>query len=131
MLSEIFPAAAEDLSKQFVAALAARRSIEPFAEDRCPPQEKVWSALTDRQSLSQWLMPNNFEPRVGHKFEFRTKPAPGFTEPSVRGARTQSTEVAGVLMERRSSEHAGDLGARRHRPQVRTDGLRRGSAAYR
>ena len=23
-------------------------------------------------------MPNTFEPRVGHRFEFRTKPAPGF-----------------------------------------------------
>jgi hypothetical protein len=34
-------AAAEDLSKQFVAVLAARRSIEPFAKDRSPPPEKV------------------------------------------------------------------------------------------
>ncbi len=24
------------------------------------------------------VMPNNFEPHVGHEFQFRTKPAPGF-----------------------------------------------------
>jgi uncharacterized protein YndB with AHSA1/START domain len=40
--------------------------------------EKVWRALTDPQAISQWLMPNDFEPRAGHKFQFRTKPQPGF-----------------------------------------------------
>ncbi len=42
------------------------------------PPEKVWRAPTDPQAISQWLMKNNFEPRVGHKFQFHTKPAPGF-----------------------------------------------------
>ncbi|HSS20413.1 MAG TPA: SRPBCC domain-containing protein [Pyrinomonadaceae bacterium] len=42
------------------------------------PPEVVWSALTDREAMSEWLMPNDFEPRVGHKFTLRTKPAPGF-----------------------------------------------------
>ena len=42
-----------------------------------PPRE-VWRALTDRDLLAQWLMPNDFEPRVGHRFTFRTDPAPGF-----------------------------------------------------
>jgi uncharacterized protein YndB with AHSA1/START domain len=42
------------------------------------PPEKVWRALTDRRALSEWLMENDFEPRTGHKFTFRTKPAPGF-----------------------------------------------------
>ncbi len=40
--------------------------------------DNVWAALTNAEALSQWLMPNNFEPRVGHNFQFRTKPAPGF-----------------------------------------------------
>jgi uncharacterized protein YndB with AHSA1/START domain len=39
---------------------------------------RVWRALTDSRALSEWLMPNDFEPRLGHKFQFRTKPAPGF-----------------------------------------------------
>lgn len=42
------------------------------------PPEKVWHALTDRELLGQWLMPNDFEPRVGHRFTFTTEPAPGF-----------------------------------------------------
>ena len=42
------------------------------------PAERVWRALTDTRALSKWLMPNDFEPSVGHRFQFRTKPAPGF-----------------------------------------------------
>jgi uncharacterized protein YndB with AHSA1/START domain len=42
------------------------------------PPEKVWRALTDSDAIAQWLMPNDFAPRVGHKFQFHTKPAPGF-----------------------------------------------------
>ena len=42
------------------------------------PPERVWRALTDRAALAQWLMENDFEPRLGHQFTFRTKPAPGF-----------------------------------------------------
>ena len=42
------------------------------------PPEKVWRALTDAQAMSEWLMPNDFEPRVRHRFTFRTDPAPGF-----------------------------------------------------
>jgi uncharacterized protein YndB with AHSA1/START domain len=42
------------------------------------PPAKVWRALTDRRALSEWLMDNDFEPRLGHRFQFRTKPQPGF-----------------------------------------------------
>jgi uncharacterized protein YndB with AHSA1/START domain len=42
------------------------------------PPERVWRALTDPQVLGEWLMPTNLEPQVGHVFEFRTDPAPGF-----------------------------------------------------
>jgi uncharacterized protein YndB with AHSA1/START domain len=28
--------------------------------------------------MSEWLMPNDFEPAIGHQFTFRTDPAPGF-----------------------------------------------------
>ena len=46
--------------------------IYPYA------RERVWRALTNSRAMADWLMPNNFEPRVGHQFEMRTKPAPGF-----------------------------------------------------
>ena len=36
--------------------------------------ERVWRALTDPQALAMWLMPNDFQPRLGHRFQFRTKP---------------------------------------------------------
>ncbi len=42
------------------------------------PPERVWQALTDSKLISQWLMENDFEPRVGHKFNFKTDPGPGF-----------------------------------------------------
>jgi uncharacterized protein YndB with AHSA1/START domain len=32
--------------------------------------EKVWRALTQGPLLEEWLMKNNFEPVVGHRFEF-------------------------------------------------------------
>ena len=42
------------------------------------PPERVWRALTDPKVLADWLIENDFEPRVGHQFRFRTKPQPGF-----------------------------------------------------
>src|SRR5207244_262877 len=35
---------------------------------------QVWAALTSADALAAWLMPNDFEPRVGHRFTFRTTP---------------------------------------------------------
>jgi uncharacterized protein YndB with AHSA1/START domain len=34
----------------------------------------VWKILTDGSLLSRWLMPNDFEPVVGKRFTFVTKP---------------------------------------------------------
>ena len=39
-----------------------------FELSRTPDQ--VWEALTDAASLRDWLMPNDFEPKVGHRFRF-------------------------------------------------------------
>ncbi len=49
-----------------------------FTRDYPHPPERVWQALTDPQALAEWLMENDFKPIVGHKFQFRTKPGPGF-----------------------------------------------------
>ena len=35
---------------------------------------KVWRALTTPELMAQWLMPNDFEPVVGHRFAFWTRP---------------------------------------------------------
>jgi uncharacterized protein YndB with AHSA1/START domain len=35
------------------------------------PPEKVWRALTQSFLLEEWLMKNDFQPVVGHRFNFR------------------------------------------------------------
>lgn len=48
-------------------------------EDVVPHRpELVWQALTDGKLMEQWLMPNDFQPVLGRKFTFRTKPIGGW-----------------------------------------------------
>jgi uncharacterized protein YndB with AHSA1/START domain len=35
------------------------------------PPEKVWRALTQGPLIEEWLMPNDFQPVAGHRFNFR------------------------------------------------------------
>jgi uncharacterized protein YndB with AHSA1/START domain len=35
------------------------------------PREVVWRAITEPATLAEWMFPNDFEPRVGHRFTFR------------------------------------------------------------
>jgi uncharacterized protein YndB with AHSA1/START domain len=35
------------------------------------PPDKVWRALTRPELIAEWLMQNDFEPVVGHRFDFR------------------------------------------------------------
>lgn len=42
------------------------------------PPERIWRALTDPDELEAWLMENDFEPRVGHRFQLRGEPKPGW-----------------------------------------------------
>jgi len=41
------------------------------------PPQRVWQVITNRQALAAWLMENDFEPRVGHKFRFQHSTLPG------------------------------------------------------
>lgn len=38
--------------------------------------EKVWRALTQQWLITDWLMPNDFVPEIGHRFRFTTSPMP-------------------------------------------------------
>ncbi|HEX3891787.1 MAG TPA: SRPBCC domain-containing protein [Terracidiphilus sp.] len=38
------------------------------------PPEKVWRALTQGALMEEWLMKNDFQPVVGHRFSFRAAP---------------------------------------------------------
>ncbi len=55
---------------------------------------RVWRALTDRDRIASWALANDFEPRVGHRFQLRTKPRAGFDG-------VMDAEVVEVVPERR------------------------------
>jgi len=38
------------------------------------PPEKIWRALTQGPLIAEWLMTNDFQPIVGHRFQFRAAP---------------------------------------------------------
>jgi uncharacterized protein YndB with AHSA1/START domain len=40
------------------------------------PPEKIWRALTETSLIDQWLLSNDFQPVVGHKFTLRATPVP-------------------------------------------------------
>ena len=42
------------------------------------PPEKIWRALTEGALIKEWLMDNDFQPVVGHRFKFRSTPVPGW-----------------------------------------------------
>ena len=42
------------------------------------PPEKIWRALTQPHLIQEWLMKNDFQPIVGHKFNFRAQPMAGW-----------------------------------------------------
>jgi uncharacterized protein YndB with AHSA1/START domain len=42
------------------------------------PPEKIWRALTEGPLIKEWLMDNDFQPVVGHSFQFRSTPVPNW-----------------------------------------------------
>jgi uncharacterized protein YndB with AHSA1/START domain len=56
---------------------ATSRSLVIEREMPHPP-EKIWRALTEGPLLQEWMMKNDFEPVVGHKFQFRADPMPNW-----------------------------------------------------
>jgi uncharacterized protein YndB with AHSA1/START domain len=53
----------------------ATRTLVIEKEMSHPPQ-KIWRALTQGALIKEWLMDNDFQPVVGHKFNFRSTPNP-------------------------------------------------------
>jgi uncharacterized protein YndB with AHSA1/START domain len=56
---------------------AASRSLIIEREMPHAP-EKVWRALTQGPLIEDWLMTNDFQPVVGHRFSFHSTPVPGW-----------------------------------------------------
>jgi uncharacterized protein YndB with AHSA1/START domain len=42
------------------------------------PQEKIWRALTEGPLIAEWLMSNDFQAVVGHRFTLRATPVPNW-----------------------------------------------------
>ena len=53
----------------------ATRSLVVEREMPHPP-EKIWRAITQSPLIDEWLMKNDFQPIVGHRFNFRATPMP-------------------------------------------------------
>ncbi|MGB8010350.1 MAG: SRPBCC domain-containing protein [Terriglobales bacterium] len=56
----------------------ATRSVVVEREMPHPP-EKIWRALTQGALIEEWLMKNDFQPVVGHRFSFRATPVPNWS----------------------------------------------------
>ncbi|MGB8653438.1 MAG: SRPBCC domain-containing protein [Candidatus Acidiferrales bacterium] len=54
---------------------AGARSLVIEKELPYPPG-KIWRALTEGSLIKEWLMDNDLEPVVGHRFQFRATPVP-------------------------------------------------------
>src|SRR5216684_6808668 len=54
---------------------AETRSIS-LEYDLPHPPAKVWRTLTEPALLAKWVMSNDIEPLVGHRFTFRAEPMP-------------------------------------------------------
>ena len=51
---------------------AATETRSVIVEREIPfPPEKIWRALTQPHLIEEWLMKNDFQPVVGHAFNFR------------------------------------------------------------
>ncbi len=40
--------------------------------------DQLWEALTNAEAMSEWLMPCDIKPELGHTFQFKTKPQGSF-----------------------------------------------------
>ena len=74
--------------------------------------EKVWRAITDPDAIGQWLMKNDFQPRVGHRFQFRAPPGKGWDGIVNCEVLTVEPPTPGIYVERRTARHARQHHAR-------------------
>ncbi len=87
----------------------ATRSLVVEREMPHPP-EKIWRAITQSPLIDEWLMKNDFQPIVGHRFNFRVTPMPhwnGVTDCEVLVVENPMSDspIAGML---RAMRRRGD-----------------------
>ena len=58
---------------------SASETLSVVVERELPyPPEKIWRALTQPHLIEEWLMKNDFQPVVGHRFSLRMDPQPNW-----------------------------------------------------
>ncbi len=57
--------------------MTATRSLV-IEKDLPHSPEKIWRALTEGPLIKEWLMDNDLQPVVGHRFNFRSTPMPNW-----------------------------------------------------
>jgi uncharacterized protein YndB with AHSA1/START domain len=71
------------------------------------PPARIWRALTDPDLLARWLMPGDFQLKVGHRFTFKGTPIP-----KVKFSGIVQCEVLSFEVERKLSyswaDHSGE-----------------------
>ena len=87
---------------------AATHSVVIEKEFPHPP-ERIWRALTQGSLIKEWLMDNDFQPVVGHKFSFRATPVANWSG-------VIDSQVLVVEPNRKLSYTWGTLGVVLHRP---------------
>lgn len=70
--------------------------------------EKLWRALTQSTLIEKWLMTNDFQPIVGHKFNFRARPMGGWNGVTDCEVLTVEPHVRLVYSWNASGEQAAD-----------------------
>src|ERR1017187_5518298 len=84
------------------------------------PPEKIWRALTEGKLIEEWLMKNDFQPVVGHRFQFHATPVPSWNgvidcevlvvEPNSRLSYSWgSLGLESAVIWTRSEEHTSEL----------------------
>ena len=74
------------------------------------PPEKVWRALTDRDLIARWPMQNDFQPRLGHRFNFCDTPIPNmWNGDRLRDPGVRAHAALGLQLDASGEEAAGGL----------------------
>jgi hypothetical protein len=68
------------------------------------PVETVWEYLTNSELMAQWLMKNDFQPVLGHEFQFRTGGKPNLNFDGIFYCKVLNILE---LWPRRGTDHAG------------------------
>ncbi len=90
----------------------ATRSLVVEREMPHPP-EKIWRAITQSPLIDEWLMKNDFQPIVGHRFNFGLKTVVTWTLKPTKGGTHVRMEQSGFRPEEEANYQGATYGWQR------------------